>query len=325
MAYFTKVKIKNIKKKIIEYNIRNSKIKGIKEGTTNSNYVINTKEKNYILTIIENNLSLKNIFNIIYFQNLLYYNNIKVPKFIKSNFGEYIFLIKNKYSLITTFLYGKKVENKYIKICYYLGLELSKIHNINYFNIQKNFMVTNNIVILYNKIKKKIPKKYFYFIDNEIKKDINYEKKILNKNIKYKNCHCDIFKDNVFIKNRKILGVFDFYYFSKENYLFDLAIFICEWCFKKKIYFRKFYYFLKGYMIKNNEILNFNYFLSYLRKISIRFMITRFINIKKKEYLTKNPYKYLRILIYINILKKNIILNLKKILYLCEKFHNKTS
>ncbi|MGX7576449.1 phosphotransferase [Candidatus Vidania fulgoroideorum] len=321
MAFYTKINKKKTIKNLKNFNILKPNIKGIKEGTTNSNYIIKTKNKKFILTIIEDKSKYKKY--VILFQNFLYLKNFKVPFFLKNNKGKSIFYTKKKESLITSFLKGKKLSKINLKNCYYLGIEMYKMHESFFLFKKKNEMNSFKIFEIFKKIKKKIPKKFLYFLENEFSKDINFEKFMLNKKNIYKNCHCDIFPDNVFFLKNKVSGIFDFYYYSSENKLFDIAIIFCEWCFEKKINYSKFKYFIYGYFFKKPSFFKINNLIFYIRKISIRFMITRFLNFNKKFCNNKNPYRYLKIILFIEKKHKDIKKNIKKIFKeYNEKFYN---
>ncbi|MGX7586159.1 phosphotransferase [Candidatus Vidania fulgoroideorum] len=322
MAFYTKIKKKLIKKKLIKYKIKHAKIKGIKKGTTNSNYLLKNKKKKYILTIIEEKTSFSNIMYVIFLQNSLYYNKNKVPLFIKDIFNERIIIIKKKKTLITSFLLGKSKKKINKKHCFYLGLAIKKIHKNKFYFKKKNKISTKFLFLLFKKIKKNIPKKYFFFIRLELLKNIKFEKKNYKKNFKYTNCHCDIFPDNVFFNKNKVSGIFDFYYSSLENYLFDLSIIFCEWCFLDKMNFLNFKYFLFSYFFSKKKV-KIKYILFFVRKISLRFMLTRFKNIKNVFCKNKTPYRYIKILVFINKNFKNIINILFKLRNNCnEKFYN---
>ena len=62
MAYITDLSKKNINNILLNYNIINYlDYTPIYDGIQNSNYIINTKNKKYILTIFEDTFVIKNI------------------------------------------------------------------------------------------------------------------------------------------------------------------------------------------------------------------------------------------------------------------------
>ena len=116
--------------------------------------------------------------------------------------------------------------------------------------------------------------------------------------------HADLFPDNVFFKERKISGILDFYFSCHDFLIYDLAITINAWCFKKgkfnQLFFKQI---IKGYQSKRTltekEKKQFNII---LRGASLRFLLTRlydFIHKKKNSIVTfKDPVEYYSILTF---------------------------
>ncbi|MGX7589434.1 phosphotransferase [Candidatus Vidania fulgoroideorum] len=316
MAVYTKVNkklVKIIKKNYFKFQY--FEIKGIKKGSENSNFFINKK---YILTIVENIKKLKTFFEKINVINILYYKNLKTPKIMLDKKGKNFFLYKKKFSLITKRIKGKSLKYPRKISCFYLGKLISKIHNLNDF-----YYILNNNFFNFNKIIKYFYKNIKLFKnDNFILKEFIFIKKI-NLNIPFGFNHCDIFKDNVFFKNYKISGILDFYFSGLEFFLFDISIFIIDWCFNEKKFIKNnLKYFLLSYnfyrKIKKKEI---KYIIIFLKIVSIRFMITRKINNKMgKKY--KNPYFFKKILFFLKKKKNFLIKKIIKILN-DKKFYNK--
>ena len=118
MAVYTKISKKEIsyinKKFEIEKIIH---FKGIKQGIENTNYLLKSKNKKFILTIFEKRVSQKEIpFFMKLMDNL---NNLKIncPKPLKNKSGNYLIEIKNKTACIVSFLDGKDKRKLNLKNC----------------------------------------------------------------------------------------------------------------------------------------------------------------------------------------------------------------
>ena len=114
--------------------------------------------------------------------------------------------------------------------------------------------------------------------------------------------HGDLFPDNVFFKNKKIIGIIDLSNACYDFFCYDIAICINAWCFEKKINIRKMKLLIKGYnsirKISTQEIKNLNLF---LRASSLRFYLSRLMDSQNKKIpkkYKKNPKEYLSKLKY---------------------------
>jgi homoserine kinase type II len=313
MAHLTELKQSNIDKIILNYNIIDFiNITPIYDGIQNSNYIINTKNRKFILTIFEDSYVIDNID---FFLNLLSFcnnNKFNCPSPIIDKNNSYIYYINDKPSCIFNFLEGKSFTNNIFNI-EIVGEELAKLHLItNSFNkkIKMRFDINffNKIIQDYNS----------YFLEKhslliQIFKKTLYEYKNLSKlNLPKAIIHGDLFPDNVFFKNtNEISGFLDFY-FSDYNYLAaDLAIVIISWCFKtnkKNEYvldYNKINNLLKGYnglrKIQVNEI---DSLLVLCKIYCMRFIFTRLLAINndydKSKILTKDPNEYINKFIFFN-------------------------
>ena len=93
MAIYTKISSKEIK--LIEKNYNLGKIisfKGIKKGIENTNYLLKTKNKNFILTIFEKRVQVKDLPFFMKLMDKLNHHKINCPKPQKNKRGS--FLIK---------------------------------------------------------------------------------------------------------------------------------------------------------------------------------------------------------------------------------------
>ena len=129
MAVYTKINQKEIN--IINKNFNIDKItsfKGIKQGIENTNYLLKSKNKKYILTIFEKRVLQKEI---PFFMKLMYnLNNSKIncPKPLKTTNNKYLIKLKNKTAGIVSFLEGKDKKILNINDCYAIGKTIARMH-----------------------------------------------------------------------------------------------------------------------------------------------------------------------------------------------------
>ena len=116
--------------------------------------------------------------------------------------------------------------------------------------------------------------------------------------------HADLFPDNVFFEGKKISGILDFYFSCHDFLIYDLAITINAWCFKKGKFNQSFFnQIISGYqserLLSKKEKIKFNIL---LRGAALRFLLTRLydkINKKKNSIVTlKDPIEYYGILMF---------------------------
>ncbi len=161
MAVYTRIKSKDINSLTKIFNLEKIiKFQGIKNGIENTNYLLKTKNKKYILTIFEKRVKKKDIpFFMKLMDNLNKYK-INCPKPLKNINGQYITNIKNKSACIVTFVEGKDKSVLNAKNCYDIGRNIAKLHiaskRIKLF--RKNSMSVNSWQKIFNHIGNKSKK-----------------------------------------------------------------------------------------------------------------------------------------------------------------------
>ena len=129
MAVYTKISKKDISyinrkfdiEKILEF-------KGIKQGIENTNYLLKSKNKKFILTIFEKRVSKKELPFFMNLMDKLNKSKINCPKPHKKKDGGYLINIKNKTACIVSFLKGKDKKSLNFKICYDIGKMIAASH-----------------------------------------------------------------------------------------------------------------------------------------------------------------------------------------------------
>jgi len=314
MAVYTKINKKDIS--YINKRFNDEKFlsfKGIKQGIENTNYLLKTKNKKFILTIFEKRVSKKEIPFFMKLMDRLNDSKMNCPKPLKNKDGKYLIKLKNKTACIVSFLQGKDKKILNTKNCYDVGKEIAQMHlstsKIKLF--RKNSMGIRNLNTLLKSIKFKFKK--FANIDKFLKvnlADINkkWPKKLPNGII-----HGDLFIDNIFFKKDKLSGIIDFYFAANDYFMYEIAICINALCFDKinskfKINKKKIKNLIKGYesikkiTLKEKKSLNI-----LCRGAAMRYFLTRlydYTNTPKTALIKiKDPREYYQKIIIHNNLR----------------------
>ena len=315
MAVHTELSEANINKILKNYQLGELiKFTGIKEGIENTNYLLRTRDKNFIITIFEKRVDIKQI--PFYFEVMTnsHSKGIHCPVPIKDKNGELVNKVKNKKMAIFGFLEGNSKKKWNEDDCFMVGQKLAQFHLA---NINNKLKAKNNFSLnFWKKIYLNCLNKFNTVIPNSldiISDEIDFISFNWPKNLPEGVIHADLFPDNVFFKKQKISGFLDFYFSCCDFLSYDLAITINAWCFHKYKFKENFFLSLiSGYQsvrrLETNEVNNINIL---LRGASLRFLFTRVydsLNSNEGEFLKKkDPLEFFNILkfhIKVNVAKK---------------------
>jgi homoserine kinase type II len=313
MAVYTKInknEISNINKKFEIDKIIN--FKGIKQGIENTNYLLKSKNKKFILTIFEKRVSQKEIPFFMKLMDKLNKFKINCPKPYKNKNGNYQIKIRNKAACIVSFLSGKDKKNLNLKNCFETGKTIAQMHQVskNFKLYRKNSMGIKNLNPLLKSIKFKSKK----FTNIEKFLNVNFKdiKKKWPKKLPHGIIHGDLFIDNIFFRNNKLSGIIDFYFAANDYFMYEIAICINALCFDKinskfKINKKKIKNLIKGYESIRKISINEKKSLNILcRGAAMRYFLTRlydYTNTPKTALIKiKDPREYyLKLVIHNNL------------------------
>ena len=236
MAVYTKINSKDILSLSKKFELgKIIKFQGIKQGIENTNYLLKTNNKKYILTIFEKRVQKKDLPFFMKLMDMLNRQKINCPRPLKGKNGRYLTMIKNKSACIVTFLRGKDKIILNNKNCYDAGKNIGKLHSaskkINLY--RKNSMSINNLDGLLNSIRFK-SNTIFPNIRQVLKKNLKDIKAEWPKKLPKGIIHGDLFIDNIFFNKNKFAGFIDFYFSCNDYLMYEIAICINALCFDKK-------------------------------------------------------------------------------------------
>jgi len=312
MAVYTKIDNNDVISLSNNYKIdKITKFKGIKKGIENTNYLLKTNKKKFILTIFEKRVQKKDL---PFFMNLmekLSQKKIICPKPLKNSKGKHLSKIKQKQACIVTYLEGTDKTNLNYKNCFDIGKNIAKFHKIStkIKLYRQNSMSINKLDTLLKSIKfksNKTPPELKPTLDACLKNIKSQWPKKLPEGI----IHGDLFIDNIFFKKNKFSGFIDFYFSSNDYLMYEIAICINALCFDKK---------RNSFVMNNKKIKNLidgyesirlfskkekNALNVLCRGAALRYLLTRiydYFNTPKTALIQiKNPNEYLQKLIIHN-------------------------
>jgi homoserine kinase type II len=236
MAVYTKIKNKDVLLLSNDYKIdRITKFEGIKKGIENTNYLLRTSKKKYILTIFEKRVQKKDL---PFFMNLMESLNQKkiiCPKPLKNSKGKHLSIIQKKPFCIVTFLKGTDKTNLNYNNCFDIGKNIAKFHKVackiklyreNSMSISKLGGLLKSIKFISNKATPKL--------EPILKACLKSIKSQWPKKLPVGIIHGDLFIDNIFFNKNKFSGFIDFYFSSNDYLMYEIAICINALCFDKK-------------------------------------------------------------------------------------------
>ena len=303
MAVYTRIDKNDIK--LINNKFEIEKIisfQGIKQGIENTNYLLKSKNKKFILTIFEKRVSNKEVPFFMKLMDKLNSSKINCPKPLRTKGDSYLIKLKKKTACIVSFLEGKDKKKLNIRDCYTVGKTTAQMHLVTekLKLYRKNSMGIKNLNPLLKSIKFKYNKfsKIDLFLKNNLKNISKYWPKKLPNGI----IHGDLFIDNIFFKKNKLSGIIDFYFAGNDYFMYEIAICINALCFDLKgkkfsMNKQKIKSLIKGYeSIKKISSREKNAINVLCRGAALRYLLTRlydYSNTPKTALIKiKNPNEY---------------------------------
>lgn len=226
MAVYTHLNKEDINNIAKEYDLMVYSFKGIPDGILNTNYLLNTDRGKFILRVLEGNRSFDSEKEELDF--LLELNKI-IPCTIpyKTKSGATLIRYNNKLMSLFYYIDGEKIEKITPDYLKEIGILLGKLHNFS-----QNKIISRKTRIDENYYFKKLNLKSVNIpkVDiDEISKLYNKLSKINFTSLPHGIIHNDIFPDNVFVKDNKIVGILDFNDATTAPFIFDIGIVINFW------------------------------------------------------------------------------------------------
>ena len=302
MAVYTDISQNDLDQFLSLYNMEDvNSFEGIRNGVSNSNYLLFGKNNKYILTIFEEMTNDRDLPYFFQLMNHLNSKNIMCPKIIKDKSNNFSNILQGKQAAISSFLEGKSIEHIKPSHCAELGTMVAKFHNASnelkiYRENDLGVKKLETIIDSIEKISEKLNPSVMDIIhsEHEYLKNITFD-------IPSGIIHADLFPDNIFFNKNKLSGIIDFYFACNDFYAYEIATCLNAWCFEQNNEFN----ISKAKALLSNYNLHKKFSSEELeclpllaRASALRYLLTRLMDFHTRQdselIIKKDPDEYLK-------------------------------
>lgn len=234
MAVYTQVSAEAAELFLGTYDVgRLVSLKGIAEGVENSNYLLETDEARFILTLYENRVDPKDL---PYFHDLLAHLHragAAVPRFIEDRNGQWLQELLGKKACLIEFLPGISVSEPSPAQAFAVGKALAEMHRavVDFEREKPNPLGKSSWRALFERCDRAAANQLLDGLGGEIAEECDWLDQHWPQNLPRCAVHTDLFPDNVLFRRNKVGGLIDFYFACTDFRAYDLAVTHAAWCF----------------------------------------------------------------------------------------------
>ena len=235
MAVYTEISDQDLQNFVAEYDIGTvMSLKGIAEGVENTNYLLQTDQDSYILTIYEKRVDPGDLPFFLGLLDHLSNRGVPCPPTIHGRDGKALREVAGKPAAIQTFLQGIWPKRPQTSHCSEVGAALARMHlaGLDYPKIRNNALSIAGWADLVAKTASRADE-VADGLGEEISRELEELSKQWPNNLPTGVIHADLFPDNVFFMGENLTGLIDFYFACTDSLAYDLAICLNAWCFEK--------------------------------------------------------------------------------------------
>jgi len=236
MAVYTRVSAEEIEQFLSRYDVGTLvSAKGIAEGVENSNYLIETSEDRFILTLYEKRVDTSDLPFFIDMLDHLASRGCLVPPMIADRNGEKIQQLCGRSACLITFLSGVSVTHPTSAQSRSAGAALGEMHNAlqDYSGKRANSLSHEGWRKLADDSGAEQLDDIAPGLHGLVYSELDFLEASWPENIPMSVIHADLFPDNVLMLDDKVTGLIDFYFSCTDIRAYDLAVTHAAWCFSE--------------------------------------------------------------------------------------------
>ena len=234
MAVYTEVSDEELSAFIGRYGVGDLvTYKGIAEGVENTNYLVQTTQGRFILTLYEKRVAREDLPFFLSLMEHLAKGGVSCPRPVHARSGPVLSELAGRSAAMVTFLDGFSVRKPKPEHCGMVGRALAELHlAAGDFSMRRaNALGENGWRPLFEKFRPRADE-----ISPGLQSLIHNELLLLEaawpRDLPGGIIHADLFPDNVFFLNDRLSGLIDFYFACDDALAYDIAICLNAWCFE---------------------------------------------------------------------------------------------
>ncbi len=287
MAVYSPLSLAQLKQLLVHYNLGEiTHYEGIPDGIENTNYLIETTNNHYILTIFEHYKAEQLPF---YLQLLAFFrtHGLPTPEPVADSKQQIYTTWQSKPAALFKCLPGHSVLSPQVNHCQQIGTALAQLHTIGQqFPLFKNndrdslWMQQTGKQLLTHSKTAQLSDDDRLLLSDELLFQQTFFRTHNASSLPRGIIHGDLFCDNALFKDNILSGILDFYTACHDILLFDLAISVNAWCLNSKniLDFNKVQAMLNAYeTIRPLNALEKGSWPTLLRTAGLRFWLSRLI------------------------------------------------
>jgi homoserine kinase type II len=235
MAVYTHVPEDRLSAFIAEYDIGDVvSCKGIAEGVENTNYLLQTDQAQFILTLYEKRV---NANDLPFFLGLIEHladRGIQCPVPIHGRDGSALRELEGKPAALVSFLNGLCVNRPNRQNCVELGDNLARMHlaSADFTLSRPNALGHKDWRSLFEQVADQCDA-VSPGLEQMLEDELDFLDSHWPTGLREGIIHADLFPDNVFFNKGALSGFIDFYFACHDALAYDLSISINAWCFER--------------------------------------------------------------------------------------------
>ncbi len=234
MAVYTEVTDEDLSVFVATYEIGTViSCKGIAEGVENTNYLLQTTEGRFILTLYEKRVDASDLPFFLGLLDHLAEKKFPCPTPIHDKNKEALRRLNDRPAALVSFLDGMSVTKPRPKHCQYLGEMLAEMHlaALDFKMSRSNALDLQGWPALFESCRQNADT-FQNGLEKEISQDLQELTDRWPGDLPTGVIHADLFPDNVFFLKDHVSGFIDFYFACNDILAYDLAICLNAWCFE---------------------------------------------------------------------------------------------
>jgi homoserine kinase type II len=205
---------------------------GMAEGIENSNYLLETTQAKYVLTLYERRVARRELPFFMGLMEHLARAGLPCPTPVAATDGTVVGTLCARPAAIVSFLDGAWPRHPTEHHCAALGRAMARLHDAgkSFAMTRRNDMALAGWDRLFEDCRKHADETTSGLID-EISDSLDSLHRDWPQDLPAGIIHADLFPDNVFFQDTRLTGIIDFYFACNDFLAYDLAIALNAWCF----------------------------------------------------------------------------------------------